>query len=86
MGVGFEGGSEDGLVPNERIVDRTFGGIGRTITWTLHAADGVTKLDFEGEHEVPVPVVGKLAERVIAKTNEREIDSQLANLKDRLEA
>ena len=43
-------------------------------------------MTFEIEYTVPVPVLGKLAEAVIVKMNEREGDLVLANLKARMEA
>lgn len=38
-------------------------------------------MTVEAEYTIPVPVLGKLEEGVIAKNNEREVDIMLANLK-----
>ena len=37
------------------------------------------------DYKVPIPVLGRLAEKVLAKRNERETDMNLMNLKERLE-
>ena len=48
--------------------------------------DGGTKVTFDAEYTVPIPLLGKLAEAIIVKQNEREADVLLSNLKDRMEA
>ena len=45
-----------------------------------------TSTTFKVEYTVPIPVLGKLAEAVIVKMNDREGDLILANLKARMEA
>jgi hypothetical protein len=40
----------------------------------------------EVEYTVPVPLLGKMAEAVIVKLNENEMNVLLANLKARMEA
>jgi len=47
---------------------------------------GGTKVTFEVEYTVPIPLLGKLAEAIIVKMNDREGDLILANLKARMEA
>jgi uncharacterized protein YndB with AHSA1/START domain len=86
-GVRFEGTSEDTeYVANQRVVSETKGGIDSTITWTIQPEAGGTKVTFEAEYTVPIPLLGKLAEAFIVKQNEREAEVLLANLKSRLEA
>jgi len=86
-GVRFEGTNEDTeYVANQRTVTKSKGGIESTVTLTYEPEDGGTKLTFEGEYTVPIPLLGKLAEVVIVKQNDREIELMLANLKDRIEA
>jgi hypothetical protein len=46
---------------------------------------GGTKVTLEGEYTVPIPVLGKLAEAIIVKMNEHEVELILANLKARME-
>ena len=45
-----------------------------------------TDLTFEVEYKVPVPVLGRLAEKVVVKLNEHEADAVIANLKTQIEA
>jgi len=86
-GMRLEGTSEDvEYITNERIVSKTKGGVESTITWILQPEAGSTKVTFEVEYTVPIPVLGKLAEAVIVKMNEQEGESILANLKARMKA
>ena len=86
-GIRFEGDTQDGeIIPNQRIVSENGGGIRSTITWTFHPEYGGTKVTFDAEYTVPIPVLGKLAEVIIVKQNAREAETLLSNLKDRMEA
>ena len=85
-GLRFEGDSETTeFVANQHQVTRSESGIPNTFVWNYRAENGGTRLDLEVEYTVPIPVLGKLAEAVIVKANEREADTMLANLKDRME-
>ena len=57
-----------------------------TQTWTFQPEANGTKVTFEVEYTVPVPVLGKLAEAVIVKMNKHEGDLLLANLKAQMES
>ena len=86
-GMRFEGTSEDiEYIPNQRSVTENRGGITSTITMTFQPEDARTKLTFVEKGTIPIPVLGKLAEAVILKMTEREIELMLANVKDNLEA
>jgi carbon monoxide dehydrogenase subunit G len=86
-GVRLEGHAEViEYVPNERIVEREFNGIQATMTWTYQPEDGGTRVNTDVEYEVPLPVLGKLAERVIVKQNHKEAQQVADNLKARMEA
>ena len=41
---------------------------------------------MSSEYEIPIPLVGKIAEMLLKKQNEREWEAILDNLKARLEA
>ncbi len=86
-GMRFEGTTE-GIehVTNQRIVSKTKGGVKSTQTWVFQPEAGGTKVTFEVEYNIPIPVLGKLAEAIVVKMNDREGDSILANLKTRMEA
>ena len=86
-GIRLEGTSEDvEYVTNQRLVSKTKGGVESTQTWMFQTEAGGTKVTFEVEYTVPIPVLGKLTEAIIVKMNEREGESLLANLKARMEA
>ena len=69
------------------IVTRTTGGIISTLNWDFQPIPGVaeTNLVLEIKYEVPVPVVGKLAEVIVAKVNETDVVYALNYLKLKLE-
>ena len=73
-------------VANRRVVNVTKGGIPSVQTWTFEPEPGGTKVTFAAEYTVPIPLLGKMAEALIVKMNQREADTLLANLKDRMEA
>jgi uncharacterized membrane protein len=73
-------------IPNKRIVTKSKGGIDATWDFKFESKKDVTVLDLDIEYSIPVPVLGKLAEKVILKHNERDSEMALMNLKDRLES
>jgi len=72
-------------VPNEREVTDSKGGITSTFTFTFAPHEGGTKLDLEIDYTIPVPVLGKLAEQLVLKRNQREAALSMQNIKERLE-
>ena len=72
-------------VPNERRVTDSKGGATSTWTFTFAPHEGGTKLDLELDYTIPVPVLGKLAEQLVLKRNQREADLSMENIKERLE-
>jgi len=86
-GMHFEGTSECiEYARNQRRVFENKGGIDSTITWTFLSEAAGTKVTFEAEYTVPIPLLGKLAETIIVKQNEKEAEKLLANLKSKMEA
>ncbi len=85
-GVRFEGDTDEiEVIPNKKLVGQNLKGIESTITWELEEHGKDTELTFKADYRVPVPLVGKLAENVLAKINDNEAIALLANLKARLE-
>jgi uncharacterized membrane protein len=72
-------------VENERIVYESKGGISSIWTHTFQPSDSGTRFKMAIEYTIPVPVLGKLAEKLVLKRNEREADLAMENLKERLE-
>jgi len=86
MGISLKGESEViEYVPNERYVTRSTGGIISTWTWTVKPEGDGTQLNLVVEYTIPVPVLGKVGERLVSRQTEREADLAMATLKDRLE-
>ncbi len=86
-GMRLNGSSEDiEVVPNERTVTLSTGGIDSTITWEYQPLDDGTKFISTIEYnKVPIPLLGKLAESILVKMNENEQELVLANLKAMME-
>jgi uncharacterized membrane protein len=73
-------------VPNERWVIESKGGVTSTWTFTFAPHEGGTKLNLEIDYTIPIPVLGKLAEKLVLKRNQREADLSMENIKERMEA
>jgi len=87
MGISFKGESEvTECIPNERYVVKSTGGIVSTWTFTVKPEASGTRLNVVVEYEIPVPVLGKVAEQLVLRQNEREADLAMANIKKRLES
>ncbi len=85
-GMNFEGKSTVlELVPDERFVTQSQGGIESTWIWDFAPDNGGTRIDLAVEYTVPVPVLGRLAEALVVRQNERELETTLANIKERVE-
>lgn len=85
-GLSFEGESTaTEHIPNERLVSQSKGGIVSTWTWTFAPHDDGTKVNLVIEYTVPIPVLGKLAEKLVLRQNEREADQAMANVKAKME-
>ena len=66
-----------------RIVTRTTGGLTSTLAWEFRPISEGTETDLylDIEYEAPIPVIGKLAEIIVAKVNETDIVYVLNYLK-----
>ncbi len=86
-GIRFEGDTDEvEFIPNKKLVGKNEKGIESTVTWLLDGHGSDTDLTFEVDYRVPMPVLGKLAEKVVVKLNEHEADAVIANIKTQLEA
>lgn len=73
------------FIPFQRVVNVTKGGIPSVFTWDYGVENGSTVLDLTISYTVPLPVLGKLAEKVVVRMNENEIETLLVNLKTIME-
>jgi predicted GNAT family acetyltransferase len=86
MGIPLKGESEvTEYVTNQRYVEKSKGGIDSTWTWTFKPEAQRTLLNLVIEYTIPIPVLGKIGERLVMRQNEREADVALAYVKDKLE-
>jgi uncharacterized membrane protein len=67
--------------PNKKIVTESKGGIKSTFTFIFEPNNGATLLSLTIQYTVPVPVLGKIAEKIILGKNEREADLAMENIK-----
>lgn len=85
-GLPLEGESEVvEYIPNRRYVTRSRGDISSTWTWTFGRHDGGTLLSVVVEFMIPVPVLGKVGEKLAMGQVEREASVAVVNIRERLE-
>jgi carbon monoxide dehydrogenase subunit G len=72
--------------PSTYIMTKTEGGVKSTWRFTLTPVGEGTKLTLAIDYEVPLPVVGKLAEKLVVKRNAREMEINLENIKQMVES
>jgi uncharacterized protein YndB with AHSA1/START domain len=72
--------------PSALAVHQTIGAVNSTWTFRVEPAGKQTKFTLNVTYEVPLPVLGKLAEHVIARRDARLVDLALENVKETLEA
>lgn len=72
--------------PPHHITFEMGGDLEGKIDWTLEEANGGTRVTYAAEYDIPVPVLQSVAESFARRYNEREIETLLRNLKDRMEA
>ncbi len=86
LGLPFKGESEViEYTPNRRYVTKSKGGIQSTWSWVFNPEAGGTRVDVVVEFTIPVPVLGKVGERLALGQIEREAGLAAANIKARLE-
>jgi carbon monoxide dehydrogenase subunit G len=87
LGMSFKGKTEvTDFASNSRYVYKSSGGITSTWTYSFKPEAGGTRLSLAVEYTIPIPVLGKVAERLVLSQNEREADLAIANIKGRLES
>lgn len=85
-GMRFEGSTENiEYEHNRRYLAESKGGIESTIETTFEEQDGKTLVTDRIRYRVPIPLLGRMAERALEKMNENEVATIHANLKARME-
>lgn len=72
--------------PNRRYVSRSEGGISSTIEVLFADKGGRTEVTDRVTYTVPVPLLGRVAQRFLERLNENELETIHANLKARMES
>ena len=86
LGMRFEGDTETvEFEPGRHVVEKNTGQIPSTFDWAFAPENGSTKVTVKADYEIPAKLLGKFAEPFIVRLNEREAETVLANLKDRIE-
>lgn len=70
---------------NQFIIDRIEGGVDSTQKWTLSPTGLGTMATFEVEYDIPIPVIGRVLEKLLQKINHRDGDRLMALLKSKME-
>jgi carbon monoxide dehydrogenase subunit G len=85
-GIRFDGTSTSlEFAPPRLISAATKGGISSTTTWRLEPDGDGTRVTIHAELTVPGKLLGKLAEPLVMRENNKEAAVILANLKARME-
>jgi len=71
--------------PDRRIVYEMTGDLEGTITFEFESADGGTGLTYAATYEIPGPLPEWLVAPVVRWYNDREVETLLATVKERLE-
>ena len=83
-GMTFQGtGEYTEVTPNQWLIIKTKGGIKSTITWTFRSEKNRTRVFLTIDYNIPIPLLGQLAEIAIMKINEQEIDLMMHSLRSR---
>ena len=73
-------------VPNKSAIHQTIGMISSDFGYAVEPHAEGSVLTLEVEYSVPIPVLGKLAEHIALRRNERDFENALKNVKETLEA
>ena len=84
-GLRFHGHCDTVKVDPHHSIELKNTGIPSTFRWTYEARNGGVRITCDVEYAIPTPVLGKMAEAIVAKLNERELDTLLANIKSTVE-
>lgn len=85
-GMKFDGQSDTvAFTQNKSLSTETTGGIQSHFDLQCEELEGKTQVMMECKYSIPVPLVGKIAEKIISKLNENQAEITIANLKARME-
>jgi uncharacterized protein YndB with AHSA1/START domain len=73
-------------VPNECAVFQSIGAIGSTWTMRVAPVDDGTLFSLDVEYDIPMPILGNLAERILVNRDSRNLGIAVENAKEIVEA
>ncbi|MBT8452855.1 MAG: SRPBCC family protein [Deltaproteobacteria bacterium] len=73
-------------VPQERSVHQNIGMIEAHVAFSVEPHEEGAALTLGVDYGIPIPVLGRLAERIVTRRNEREFQLALDNAKELFEA
>jgi len=74
------------FVKDQRIATKSESGIQNNLVWNYQPQERGTRATVSVDYAVPANVLGRLAEPIVHKYNQKECETILANLKARMEA
>ena len=81
-GIHFKGTGECiDIIPNIVLVSKNTGAIDSTVRFTFLSKDVQTKVTLSIDYQIPLPLLGHLAETIILKMNDKEAELILDNLR-----
>ena len=86
VGIKFKGSStiEEQDIEKKQVM-KSKAGIESIWTWNFAPEGDGTKVDLKVEYTIPLPVIGKYAEKYVVKQGKRDMDYLMDNLKHILE-
>jgi uncharacterized membrane protein len=86
IGVHMEGKAEyTDIIPNYWFICKTHGVVDSAISWTFRTKGAQTRVTLTVDYRIPVALNSRLSENTISKTNEKEAELILDNLKTIIE-
>jgi hypothetical protein len=86
IGFHLEGKAEyTDIIPNFWFTCKTRGVVDSSISWTFRSKGVQTRVTLTVDYRIPVPMSSRLSENIITKTNEKEAELILDNLKTIIE-
>ncbi|MCA9565652.1 MAG: SRPBCC family protein, partial [Myxococcales bacterium] len=72
--------------PPKRVIVQSSGGADSTWTWEFEEKNGKTVVSLVVVYVVPIPLLGRIAERLLVRQNAKEMNQALENVKRMSEA
>ena len=82
IGIHLEGKAEyTDIIPNYWFTIKTRGVVDSSVSWTFRSKGDQTRVTLTVDYRIPAALTSRLSENIITKTNEKEAELVLDNLK-----